>query len=67
MATPISAFCCCITRSAAAMSGRRSSSWRHADGERRIGPVSGIGGRFTSLGGLPISMAIACCNCAIVS
>ena len=30
-------------------------------------PVSSIGDRFTSLGGLPISMAIACCNCAIVS
>ena len=26
MATPISAFCCCIVRSAAAMSGRRSTS-----------------------------------------
>src|SRR5450759_4778013 len=65
MAAPTRAFSCCIKRSAAAMSGRRSSS---VDGTLTgiLGSLlpSGEGLIVNSAGGRPIKAAIACSNCA---
>ncbi len=60
----MAAFCCFIVRSAAAMSGRRSSS---VEGSR-TGGCGAVSARSrweidTSAGGLPISTAMACSFC----
>ena len=64
-ATPICAFAAAIRRSAAAMSGRRSSSvdGRSAGMLGRAGTAA-TGATASSAGGFPIRTAIACSSCA---
>ena len=62
-ATPISAFVAAITRSAEAMSGRRSSSVLGTDRGREGGePEIGIAGNVKAEGTRPSSRAMACSN-----
>src|SRR5882672_10452829 len=62
---PICSLASATRRSAAAMSGRRSSSWDGMPtGMSGGGVASGRGDRPKAAGGFPMSVAIACSSCA---